>query len=597
MKMEKRTKQLVKPGACVAHHNIEKHNFFLEGPKMKHTKKFQILIILSAAIFCFGHICLAGPVGTAFTYQGRLIDANKAADGEYDFQFKLYDANSDGNKLGTDVNKPEVDVIDGYFTVELDFGTDPNLFNGNERWLDIGVRPGDLNDPNVYTTLSPRQEITPAPYALYTMGGGGAGGSPWQMNGSDIYYNAGNVGIGTTTPSSPLTINTVAGPDIELVSTGSNADIMTNGAFRVGTSTSQPFSIITNNIYQMTVDSAGNVGIGTTTPSDKLSVYGGTIRATNSDPNGRSFIGEGGLRGGVFSASSASGVGVFGWASHPSEWNAGGYFGTDSSNGVGIHCTSSGDYAGGIYTIASGQAGTGIFSSASHPNGVTHAVWGVCSSPNGYAGYFTGGRNYFQGNVGIGTTNPAAKLEVNGDISTTSNYKIGDINVLSASAYNIFVGQNAGVNNSTGNYNIFVGGYAGIDNNTGSWNTFIGNGAGALNYTGSKNTFLGAYAGNSNTTGGSNVFLGYRAGYNETGSNKLYIANSWDNPPLIYGDFGTGNVGIRTTTPARNLHINDVMRLQPRATEPSSPAMGDIYMDSTQKKLMVYDGTTWQACW
>ena len=48
-------------------------------------------------------------------------------------------------KLGADVNKPEVDVIDGYFTVELDFGS---VFDGNNRWLEIGVRPGDQNDPS-----------------------------------------------------------------------------------------------------------------------------------------------------------------------------------------------------------------------------------------------------------------------------------------------------------------------------------------------------------------------------------------------------------------------------------------------------------------
>jgi hypothetical protein len=590
---------------------------------MKTTKMLTILFLAGWLMLWAGQAVMAGTVGTAFTYQGRLIDANVAADGLYDFQFKLYDTNSDGNKVGTDVNLADVDVIDGYFTVELDFGADPNSFNGDERWLDIGVRPGDLDDPNIYTVLSPRQVVTPAPYAIHALSGGE---SLWRVNGSDIYYNNGNVGIGTsnpqgllqigepiivtvntylsgveedigisdsidpeytpdakleissggtgrdllmlssypsgdgdllivknsgkvgigtTTPSSPLTIKTVAGPDIELVSTGSNADIMTNAAFKVGTTTSQPFSIITNNLYQMTVDSTGNVGlgtispstklevagqvkitggspedgkvltsdstglatwqtltetdptviasvkdgvswgevsdipagfadgiddvgagdnlgnhiatqniqlnghwlsgdggsegvyvantgnvgIGTTTPSDKLSVYGGTIRATNSDPNGYTFIGEAGLRGGVFSASSVGGVGVFGWASHPSEWNAGGYFGTDSNAGVGIHCTASGDYAGGIYTQASGQASSGIFSSVSHPNGVTHAVWGACASPNGYAGYFTGGRNYFSGNVGIGTMNPSAKLEVNGNIKTIGIYETYTSNI------------------------------------------------------------------------------------------------------------------------------------------------------------------------
>jgi hypothetical protein len=59
----------------------------------------------------------------------------------------------------------------------------------------------------------------------------------------------------------------------------------------------------------------------------------------------------------------------------------------------------------------------------------------------------------------------------------------------------------------------------------------------------------------------------------------------------------SGNVGIGTTTPARTLHVNAVMRLEPIATAPTSPAKGDMYFDSTINKLRVYDGTVWQNCW
>ncbi|MCX6226514.1 MAG: hypothetical protein NTV01_17490 [Bacteroidia bacterium] len=58
-----------------------------------------------------------------------------------------------------------------------------------------------------------------------------------------------------------------------------------------------------------------------------------------------------------------------------------------------------------------------------------------------------------------------------------------------------------------------------------------------------------------------------------------------------------GNVGIGTTNPQRKLHINDVLRLEPRNDAPASPAKGDIYFDGTLNKLRVYDGTTWQNCW
>ncbi|NNF34619.1 MAG: hypothetical protein HKN68_10945 [Saprospiraceae bacterium] len=57
------------------------------------------------------------------------------------------------------------------------------------------------------------------------------------------------------------------------------------------------------------------------------------------------------------------------------------------------------------------------------------------------------------------------------------------------------------------------------------------------------------------------------------------------------------NVGINTDNPERDLHITDVLRLEPRASEPSNPKKGDIYFSSTTNKLRVYDGTQWQDCW
>jgi len=57
------------------------------------------------------------------------------------------------------------------------------------------------------------------------------------------------------------------------------------------------------------------------------------------------------------------------------------------------------------------------------------------------------------------------------------------------------------------------------------------------------------------------------------------------------------NVGINTTTPARNLHVNNTLRLEPRNSEPDNPAKGDMYFDGVINKLRVYDGTVWQNCW
>ena len=105
---------------------------------------------------------VSAPTGTGFTYQGHLSDGNASADGLYDFEFKLYDALAAGAQVGSTVAAGDVAVNDGVFTTNIDFG--PGAFGGGARWLQIGVRPG--NSGGAYTALTPRQELSPAPYAL-----------------------------------------------------------------------------------------------------------------------------------------------------------------------------------------------------------------------------------------------------------------------------------------------------------------------------------------------------------------------------------------------------------------------------------------------
>ncbi|MGB2895910.1 MAG: hypothetical protein WBB65_07095 [Anaerolineales bacterium] len=103
---------------------------------------------------------LLAPVGTAFTYQGYITDTGNPANGSYNFAFKLYDDASAGTQVGSTVTKNAVTVSDGYFTVELDFG---DWFDGTALWLAIEVQgPGDPG----FTVLSPRQPLSPTPYAI-----------------------------------------------------------------------------------------------------------------------------------------------------------------------------------------------------------------------------------------------------------------------------------------------------------------------------------------------------------------------------------------------------------------------------------------------
>ncbi|MEZ5083209.1 MAG: hypothetical protein R2750_07145 [Bacteroidales bacterium] len=57
-----------------------------------------------------------------------------------------------------------------------------------------------------------------------------------------------------------------------------------------------------------------------------------------------------------------------------------------------------------------------------------------------------------------------------------------------------------------------------------------------------------------------------------------------------------GNIGINTNYPQANLHINNLMLLEPRNSEPDSPLEGMVYYDEATHKLRVFDGTNWQDC-
>ena len=112
----------------------------------------------------------ADPVGTAFTYQGQLKKEGSPVNDLCDFQFGLYDAESEGNQVGI-TQTMSITVTDGLFTANLNFG---EVFTGTVRWLDIAVKCGSESG---YARLG-RQELTATPYALHAASTGALQGNP-----------------------------------------------------------------------------------------------------------------------------------------------------------------------------------------------------------------------------------------------------------------------------------------------------------------------------------------------------------------------------------------------------------------------------------
>lgn len=250
---------------------------------------------------------------TAFTYQGRLEEEGVPANGDYAFVIRLFDEPEGGHQRGPTLCDDGVGITHGLFTLALDFGQQFNT--GEHRFVDIQVLPdGSCDDTSGFAQLLPRQQITATPFALAAHHAKTASaldapdGSPVDAVFVD---NNGNVGIGTTAPTSKLD---VIGPMV-IVNGGDQADALWLGIERswvfrqqgTGAGTALKLqSVGGGGNKNFIIETAGNVGIGTTTPQARLDVRGdirlgpsGQFRATAGEENlriVRGFVNEHGVR-------------------------------------------------------------------------------------------------------------------------------------------------------------------------------------------------------------------------------------------------------------------------------------------------------------
>ncbi len=345
---------------------------------------------------------------TAFTYQGRLLDAGEPANGLFDFEFGLWDAANGGNPIGVPQVLNNVPVSDGLFTAQVDFGAD--AFDNADRWLEISVDG---------VPLAPRQPITRAPYSIQTRG---------------IFVDQDqNVGIGTTTPNYPLHVSTTA-PIGMLAET----DDGTLGYGVVGFTTAtvgetygvygQSNSTSGRGVYGLAANASGET-YGVYGQSNSLAgtgVYGlhanpggtppGILGETNSGSNGAvgvhgrindtspggfsaavrgENLGTAALGIGVWGSQDGSGWGVYGTTvggqavrgvvTATSGTTYGGFFQSASTSGRGLfgEATATSGINYGVYGQSASNSGTGVFGWANAETGGTTGVWGRSDSDSG----------------------------------------------------------------------------------------------------------------------------------------------------------------------------------------------------------------------
>ena len=300
------------------------------------------------------------------------------------------------------------------------------------------------------------------------------------------------------------------------------------------------------NTFTIFPNTAGRVGIGTTTPTQALDVNGSiAIPATTSSSTGviykgtdrfiHNFAGPAAAGGNTFLGINAGNFTMAGSSENEGSYNTGIGYQTLTSNTTGGENTATGGFA------------------------LTANTTGSANTANGYYALYsntTGSYNTANGDYALSENTTGSGNTANGDLALQSN--------------------------ATGSYNTANGTFALNTNTTGANNTATGYYALSVS-TGDNNTATGANALHNNNGGSGNVALGSYAGYYEAGSDTFYVNNVLETNQandraysLLYGTF-SGSAGSVTN---QQLTINAPSIYMPYLTAGSG---GTVYADANGK--------------
>jgi hypothetical protein len=331
-------------------------------------------------------------------------------------------------------------VTQGTFAAKLDFGS--NALSGANRWIEIAIR---RNSGESYVTLSPREQIASAPYAVRTLSAASADNAQ-QLGGVAASEYVTNTNLGDNAIRNQTTLQA-----------NSNFNISGNGFF------------------------GNRVGVGTTTPLHRLALAGGPAWTTNSwggsmDLENASAIGwranAGGTRFGM--GHSTDGFFLFRTASELGTTTTAPIYDLkiDNAGNIGVGSLAiNTDVSQAKLNIFSPSLGYGFVQNlgAVTVGSYVDATGGAYGTRSNHPlQFFTNNLSpqvtlATNGNFGIGTTTPNAKLAVVGGaspgVSVTSqgNALIG---TSSGAGFASIFGENTSLSGGFGVYGKGVSGYA-----------------------------------------------------------------------------------------------------------------------------------------
>ncbi|MBS1797395.1 MAG: tail fiber domain-containing protein [Acidobacteria bacterium] len=443
---------------------------------------------------------------TEFTYQGRLVENGVPVTGAYDLEFRLFAVETGGAALAV-LQRPNVAVASGVFTVRLDFGAN---FDGAARYLEIAAKRAGSANP--LTVLAPRQSFATVPYAIRSLDAatadnaarlGGTAASQFVQTGDARLSDARN-----PLPNSPNYINNTTAQQAS-----SNFNIS-------GTGTANVFDAAT----QFNIGGSRVLGVSSFSQNVFAGVNAG---AANGAGGGNSFFGQNAGQTNVSGANNS-------------------FFGRNAGQANTANNNSFfGESAGFGNSTGTRNAFFGQSAGRSNTTGTDDAFFGYRAGFNNTASF----NSFFGSNAGDSTTT--------GQNNAFFGYNAGQANLTgtdnsffgsgagaqNTASFNAFFGSRAGNVNTAGTGNSFFGADAGLIS-LGGFNSFFGTSAGGDTTTGFGNSFFGNNAGRDNAVGNDNSFFGRNAGSNNAGSNNTAIgSNTTIGLSVTYGTaIGAGSV-------------------------------------------------------